>query len=197
MENRKRGFQSKLAKNDLEDTAMTLLTAIPKLTYQEICDELNAMAGLEGTEAITVDNITHFAKNVPEVRKEVMLANRQHLRKFVFESAEFNMLGYLKEMTARTMFMLETLEEENLANGTIMSPKDYKALNSELRETLKQIEGIHKEIYQMEVVREFLLEVVKTLKEVSPEALPTFIAKMKGKRENSHMVNELLQGGFK
>lgn len=194
---RKRGFPSKLEKYNLVEHALTLLKVTPKLTYQQICDELNAIGNVPPEDAITVDNLTHFVKTVPEVRREVMLANKNYMRKLVFDSAEFDMLGHLKEMAARTAFMIEALEEAYLAEGKLMKPSDYKALNSELRETLKQIEGIHKEIYQMEVVREFLLEVVKTLKEVSPEALQAFIQKMKGKRENSHIVGELLQGGLK
>lgn len=194
---RKRGQQSKIEKYGLVDHALTLLKVTPKLTYQQICDELNVIGNVPPDEAITVDNLTHFVRSVPEVRREVMLANKNHMRKLVFESAEFDMLGHLKEMAARTAFMIEAMEEAYLAEGKLMKASDYKALNSELRETLKQIEGIHKEIYQMEVVREFLLEVVKTLKEVSPESLQEFIKKMKGKRENSHMVSELLQGGLK
>ena len=194
---RKRGAPSKLEKYGLVEHALTLLKVQPKLTYQQICDELNEIGNVPPDDFITVDNLTHFVKNVPEVRREVMLADRARMRKLVFESAEFDLLGHLKEMAARTAFMIEAMEESCLMEGKLMKPSDYKALNSELRETLKQIEGIHKEIYQMEVVREFLLEVVKTLKEVSPEALQAFIQKMKGKRENSLMVNELLQGGLK
>jgi len=194
---KKRGAVSKLEKYELQEEAATLLKIIPKLTYQQICDELNKIGEVPEEDSITPDNITHFVKSMPEVRKEIMLANRTHMRKIVFESAEFDMLAQLKDMAARTSFMIDVMEENSLANGSIMNPKDYKALNSELRETLKQIEGIHKEVYQMEVVREFLIEVIKTLKEVSPEALNAFIAKMKGKRENSHIVSELLQGGMK
>lgn len=197
MDVRKRGQQSKLEKYGLVEETLNLLKVIPKLTYQQICDEINVIGKVSEDDLITVDNLTHFVKSVPEVRREVMLANRNHMRKLVFESAEFDMLGHLKDMAARTAFMIESIEEANLMEGKVMKPSDFKALNSELRETLKQIEGIHKEIYQMEVVREFLLEVVKTLKDVSPEALALFIQRMKGKRENSHIVSELLQGGFK
>lgn len=197
MEVRKRGQQSKLEKYGLVEDTLNLLKVIPKLTYQQICDEINVIGKVPEDDLITPDNLTHFVRNVPEIRREVMLANRNHMRKLVFESAEFDMLGHLKDMAARTAFMIDTMEEASLMEGKVMKASDYKALNSELRETLKQIEGIHKEIYQMEVVREFLLEVVKTLKDVSPEALAAFIQKMKGKRENSHIVSELLQGGFK
>jgi hypothetical protein len=197
MEVRKRGQQSKIEKYGLVETTLNLLKVTPKLTYQQICDEINVIGNVPEDDLITPDNLTHFVRNFPEVRREVMLANRNHMRKLVFESAEFDMLGHLKEMAARTMSMIEIMEETALQEGKLPKASDYKALNSELRETLKQIEGIHKEIYQMEVVREFLLEVVKTLKEVSPEALSAFIAKMKGKRENSHIVSELLQGGLK
>ena len=118
------------------------------------------------------------------------------MRKMVMESAEFDMLGTLKDMAARTSFMIDTMEQMAIDEGNLPDAKDYKALSSELRETLKQIENIHKEVYDMEVVREFLIEVIKTLKEVSPDALATFINRMKGKRENSHIVGELLKGGL-
>lgn len=197
MEIRKRGTQSKIEKYDLTEATLNLLKMIPKLTYQQICEEINEMGKVPPEDRITVDNLTHFVKAVPEVRREVMKANRQHMRRVVFDSAEFDMLGHLKEMAARTAFMIETMEELSMDEGKLPDAKDYKALSSELRETLKQIENIHKEIYDMEVVREFLMEVVRTLKDVAPEALPAFIQKMRGKRENSHIVNELLKGGVK
>lgn len=193
---RKRGVQSKIEKYDLVSHAINLLTVTPKMSYKQIAEELNSIGDVPDEDAITPQNVADFAKSYPEARKEILLANRQHMRKLVFESAEFDMLGLLKDMAARTAFMIETMEQMALEEGTIPDAKDYKALSSELREILKQIEGIHKEVYDMEVVREFLIEVVKTLKEVSPEALQVFIAKMKGKRENSMIVSELLKGGI-
>jgi hypothetical protein len=197
MDARKRGVQSKIEKYNLLEDTLNLLKVIPKLTYQQICDEVNVIGSVPPEDFITVDNLTHFIRSMPEVRREVLLANKSHMRKLVFDSAEFDMLSHLKDMAARTAFMMDTMEELSLQEGKVPKASDYKALNSEMRETLKQIEGIHKEVYQMEVVREFLLEVVRTLKDVSPESLAIFIQKMKGKRENSHIVSELLQGGFK
>lgn len=197
MDVRKRGQQSKIEKYDLMQPALDLLKVVPKLSYQQICDELNTIGNVPSEDLISIDNLTHLVRSMPEIRRDILLANKSQMRKLVFDSAEFDMLAHLKEMASRTAFMLDAMEEANLMEGKVMKASDYKALNSELRETLKQIEGIHKEVYQMEVVREFLLEVVRTLKEVSPEALSVFIQRMKGKRENSHIVSELLQGGFK
>ncbi|MCP8973155.1 hypothetical protein MOD67_13960 [Bacillus licheniformis] len=193
---RKRGVQSKIEKYDLVGHAINLLTVTPKMSYKDIAEELNAIGDVPDDDLVSVQNVSDFANNYPEVRKEILLANRQHMRKMVMESAEFDMLGSLKDMAGRLVFMIDTMESMALEQGAIPDPKGYKALNSELRETLKQIEGIHKEVYDMEIVREFLIEVIKTLKEVSPEALQAFIAKMKGKRENSHIVSELLKGGI-
>lgn len=193
---RKRGVQSKIEKYDLVGHAINLLTVTPKMSYKDIAEELNAIGDVPEEDSIIVQNVSDFAKNYPDVRREILLANRQHMRKLVMESAEFDMLGTLKDMAARTSFMIDTMEQLALEEGQLPDAKDYKALSSELRETLKQIEGIHKEVYDMEVVREFLVEVIKTLKEVSPEGLQAFITKMKGKRDNSHIVSELLKGGL-
>lgn len=193
---RKRGVQSKIEKYNLVQHAINLLKVYPKLTYKEIAEELNSIGDVPKDDAITVDNVIQFTKSYPNLRREILLANRSKLRKMVLESAEFDMLGTLKDMAARLTFMIDAMEEMALENGELPDPKDYKALSSELRETLKQIENIHKEVYDMEVVRQFLIEVIKTLKEVSPEALQTFITKMKGKRDSNHIVNELLKGGL-
>lgn len=193
---RKRGVQSKIEKYDLVGHAISLLTVTPKMTYKAVAEELNAIGDVPQDDLVSVQNVSDFANNYPEVRREVLLANRQHMRKKIMESAEFDMLGTLKDMAGRLTFMIDAMEQFALDEGTIPDPKGYKALSSELRETLKQIEGIHKEVYDMEVVREFLVEVIKTLKEVSPESLPAFIQKMKGKRENGHIVSELLKGGL-
>lgn len=193
---RKQGAQSKIERYDLMGHAINLLTVQPKMSYKDIAEELNSIGDVPSDDSITSDNVSHFAKSYPQVRREILLANRQQMRKMVMESAEFDMLGQLKDMAARTGFMLDAMEQMSLDEGELPDAKDYKALSSELRETLKQIEGIHKEVYDMEVVREFLIEVVKTLKEVSPESLEAFITKMKGKRENGHIVSELLKGGL-
>lgn len=193
---RKRGVPSKIEKYDLVRHAINLLTVTPRMSYKEIAEELNSIGDVPKDDLISVQNVSDFAKNYPEARKEVLLANRQHMRKLVMESAEFDMLGTLKDMAGRLTFMIDAMESMAIEEGTIPDPRGYKALSSELRETLKQIEGIHKEVYDMEVVREFLIEVIKTLKEVSPDALQAFITKMKGKRDNNHIVSELLKGGM-
>ncbi len=194
---RKRGAQSKIEKYELTQEAITLLKVMPKMSYNEIASELNTIGNVPEEDLITYENVSNFAKSYPGVRSQVMIANKAYLRKTVFEGAEFDMLGQLREMAFNTKFMLDTLQDMAMENGGMPEGKEYKAYHSELRETLKQIESIHKEVYDMDVVREFLIEVIKTLKEVAPEALPAFIAKMKGKRENSHIVNELLSGGMK
>jgi hypothetical protein len=194
---RKKGTQSKIEKYGVMEHAVSLLKVIPKMSYVAIAEELNSIGNVPPEDFITDENVSQFSRSYPDVRREILLANKQHMRKMVFEGAEFDMLGQLKEMAFNSKFLLDTLQDMALENGSLPSGKDFKAYNSELRETLKQIEGIHKEVYDMEVVREFLVEVVKTLKDVAPEALPSFIAKMKGKRENGHIVTELLSGGMK
>lgn len=194
---RKRGALSKIERYDLVEQTINLLTITPKLTYKQIAEELNSLADIPEEDKITPENVMMFVKNHPQVRREVMLANRKRLRELILESAEFDMLRYLKDLAARTAFMLDTMEEMSLNEGQIPDPKDYKALSSELREIMKQIKEIHKEVYDMNVVREFLIEVVKTLKEVAPEALPAFIDKMKMKRDNNTIVNEILKDGIR
>lgn len=189
---------SRIEEHNLEEHAIAFLTAVPKMSYEQIAQELNKIAGLEDSdEKITKKVVFTFAKSYPEVRREVLISQRKRMREIVLEGAEFDMLGTLKDMAARLSFMLDTMEEMAIDEGSIPDPKSYKALSSELRETLKQIESIHSSVYDMEVVREFLIDVVKTLKDVSPEALPIFIERMKGKRDNGHVVSEILKGGFK
>lgn len=195
---RSRGRDSKMEKYGLIQQAIDLLKVQPKMTYQQIADELNVIGSdrIPPDDQITADNVAHFARAYPEIRREVLLANRAHMRKMVMEGAEFDMLGTLKDMAARFTFMIDAMEEDAFSEGRLPNATAYKAITSELRETLKQIENIHKEVYDMEIVRQFLIEVIKTLQEVSSEALQAFIQKMKGKRESNHIVNELLKGGL-
>lgn len=188
---------SKIDKHDLTNTAVHLLTVRPKMSNREIAESLNSLKNLTGEEAITAQNVLDFSKSRPDVRREILLASRKEMRKLVMETAEFDMLSILKDMVARLKFLIDTYEQISIDEGSIPNPKEYKALSSELRETLKQIEGIHKEVYDMEIVRAFLQEVLSTLKEVNPEALGLFIERMKGKRQNSTIVSELLKGGLK
>lgn len=187
---------SKIERYGLVDHAVRLLKVTPRLTYKEIAEELNSIAGLSGDEAINATNVMNFAKSYPDLRKELLLENRNYMRKMVLEGVEFDMLNILKDLAARLTFMIDTMEEEALMVGALPDPKGYKALSSELRSTLKHIEEIHKEIYNMEVVKEFMIEVIKTLKEVCPNAMDEFIKRMKMKRDSQILANELLKGGI-
>ncbi|MCY8368268.1 hypothetical protein MOD02_17195, partial [Bacillus spizizenii] len=104
---RKRGAQSKIEKYDLVTHAINLLTVTPKMSYKAVAEELNTIGDVPESDLISVQNVSDFAKNYPEVRKEILLANRQHMRKMVMESAEFDMLGTLKDMAARLTFMID------------------------------------------------------------------------------------------
>lgn len=194
---RSKGRDSKIEKYGLVQQAVDLLKVQPKMTYQQIADELNVIGeNIPPDDQISADNVSHFGRAYPEIRREVLLANRAHMRKMVMEGVEFDMLGTLKDMAGRFTFLIDAMEEDAFSKGKLPNATAYKAMTSELRETLKQIETIHKEVYDMEVVRQFLIEVIKTLQEVSPEGLQAFITKMKGKRDSSHIVNELLKGGL-
>lgn len=186
---------NRIEEHGLEEAAVKFLTASPRMSYGEIAEQLTEIAGLQDSvDPITARVVSNYAKTYPEVRREILLANREMRRNLVLEGAEFDMLRTLKDMAARLTFMIDTMEEIALDEGMIPNPRDYKALVSELREVMKQIEDIHKSVYDMEVVRKFLIDVVNTLKEVSPQSLEAFIMKMKGKRDNDHIVSEILKG---
>ena len=187
---------NRIEEHGLEEHAIALLTANPRLTYEQIAQELNKIAGLEDSvEKITKKVVFNYSKVYPEARREVLLANRKMRRDLVLEGAEFDMLKIYKDQAARLTFLIDEMEQEALDEGVLPDPKSYKALSSELRETLKQIESIHKSVYDMEVVREFLKDVVETLKDVSPQALAEFTNRMKSKRDGEHVVSEILKGG--
>lgn len=188
--------KSRIEEHNLEKEALALLTAPNRMSYEKIAEQLNEIAGLseDDEDRITKKVVFTYAKSYPDVRREMLLADRQRKREIMLSGVEFDMLAMLKDMAARLMFMIDTMDEMAIDEGTIAEPKAYKALVSELREILKQIEGIHKSVYDMEVVRSFLKDVVDTLKDVSPHALEEFIKRMKGKRDNDHVVSELLKG---
>lgn len=187
---------NRIEEHGLEEHAITLLTAIPKMSYEKIAEELNAIAGLTDEDSkITKRVVFNYSKVYPEARREILLTNRKARRDLVLDGAEFDMLKMYKDQAARLTFLIDELEQEALDEGILPDPKAYKALSSELRETLKQIESIHKSVYDMEVVREFLKDVIETLKDVSPEALAEFTKRMKSKRDGEHVVSEILKGG--
>lgn len=189
---------NRIIHHGLEEQATLLLVATPKLSLEQVAQQLNAIAGLDddSEDKITKKVVYNFQRNNQDARREVLLADRDRRRKAVMEGVEFDMLKILKDTAARLTFMMDTYEQEALENGTIPDPKAYKALTSELRETLKQIEAIHAKVYDMEVVRAFLDDVIKTLKDVSPDALAEFVERMKLKRDNDHVVSEILKGGM-
>jgi hypothetical protein len=194
--NLEKGRKSRLEIYNLQQEVAVMLKIMPKLTYQQIADELNKIGKVPDKDKITAQNVSDFVRTYPEVRKEVMLSERKYLKQLVLEGIEFDMLSQLKGLLANTTYILEKMQDEAFETGNIPDPSKYSTVAKELRETMKQIENIHKEIYDMEVVKSFLIEVINTLKEVSPEALNVFIKKMKGKRDTNSIVNEILKGGM-
>lgn len=172
--------QSKIVKYKLEQLCVNL--KMSGLSYREIADELNRTGKVAEDDSITKYSVMRFLEKLPDTCKAVAADNRKRLVDVVNQSMDIvHETGVLFN---KTKLLLELLEEDCASKGRIVDPYRYKALASEMRELLKQMTDIQKEINDYQNIRKFLEIIVTTLQEECPEKLPIIIERLKSSKSS-------------
>ena len=82
-------------------------------------------------------------------------------------------------MYLRSKDLLDDLEDQALDNSRITSPYQYKAVASEMRESLRLMMDIQKELNDYVNIRNFMNIILNVLKEECPEKIPIIAARLK------------------
>lgn len=170
---------SKIVKYKLEQDVVNLRQA--GLSYQKIADELNASGKIPKGDSIDKDVVRRFINNVPEINKELIKRNKKRM-----EAVVDNNIDIISEMSSlynKTKLLLENMEIDAFQKNKVIDPYRFKAISSEMREMLKQMMDIQKELQDYTNTRKFMEIVMQTIKEISPEAIPLIVNRLKAAKE--------------
>lgn len=187
--------QSKIVKYKLEEDVVNLRQS--GLSYQQIADELNASGKVPPDDPIDKYVVMRFLEKLPEIQKQIVKEDKRRLIQVVN-----NNLDIIHEVTSlfqKTKNLLEMMEDEAYQRGTHVNPYKFKAVVSEMRELLKQMIEIQKEINDYNNVKMFMNIVLQVLREECPDKIPIIAEKLriaKGTAWFADMMNRGKSDGF-
>src|SRR5690606_18818033 len=126
---------------------------------------------------VTKTTVSNFFKALPEVQREIVKRNKKQMIKVV--NNNLDIIHEIQQLFARTKRMLEEMELRAEDNDTIVSPYKFKAISSELRETLKLLMEVNKEINDLNNIKQFMAIVIEVIKEEAPQSIPIIIERLK------------------
>lgn len=170
---------SKIVKYKLEEDCVNLRKQ--GFSYQAIADELNSSGKVPDNDSIDKFVISRFLEKMPEVTRALIKEDKGRLMKVV--NTSFDVYYEINSLFGKTKAMLEFMEEEAASKGKLTNPYKYKAIVSEMREMLKQMTEIQKEVNDYNNVRKFMEIVLGVLQTECPEKLPIIIERLKVVRD--------------
>lgn len=180
--------QSKIVKYKLEDDCVSLRKA--GLSYNQIAEELNGSGKIPGGDSIDKHVLKRFFAKLPEIQQEIVRGDKQRLVEVV--NTNMDIVYEVSHMYERTKILLESMEEDAISKGRYVNPYQYKAVISEMREMIKQMTDIQREINDFDNVRMFMSIILDTIKEEAPDTLPLIVDKL-----NSVKGTQWFSGMFK
>lgn len=164
---------SKIVKYGLVEKAIELREK--GLSYQKIADELNRE--LPEDDKVDLFAVKRFFDKLPELKKEIVQQDQTLLIRAV--NKELDLIEEINELYFKAKSVLETMEQEAQAKGRNVDPYRFKAVASEMRELLKQMVEIQKEINDYNNVRKFMEIVMSVLQKEVPDKIPIIIEELK------------------
>ncbi|WP_145052792.1 hypothetical protein [Paenibacillus xylanexedens] len=146
-------------------------------SFQDIADELNASGKIPPTDPVDKHVVMRFLQKMPEINRSIIQADKQRLVEVV--STNMDIVQEVQTLFHRAKFMLEVMEENAADNGKVMDPYRFKAVSSEMRELLRQMTEIQKEINDADNVRKFMEIVLDVLKQEAPDKIPIIAEKLR------------------
>lgn len=174
------GSISRIVKYKLEKDAILLKEA--GLTHQQIADELNKNEAVKPEEPITDKVVRAFLKKYrEETARDIVKNSDKRMKECV--GLQIDIIGEFGELYATAKDIMEKIERDAEAKGRSISPYHYKALVSEMRELLKMMIDIQREINDHDNIKKFMEVIINTIKDEAPDALPVISQRLKELKE--------------
>jgi superfamily II DNA helicase RecQ len=179
-------YRSKIVKYGLEEKVVKMRQN--GMSYEDITDAINKSGALPDGEEISIYSVQRFFKHVPEINKALVKQDKRRLLKVV--NNHIDIIQETQQLYNKTKSILAQMEEQAQEDedGGI-NPYHYKAILSEMRESLKLMMELQKEIADAETVKQFMQIVIDTVQEVAPSALPVLLERLKIKKGSAYFTN--------
>lgn len=182
--------QSKIVKYKIEQDVVTLRSE--GMSYQDIADELNASGRVPADDPLDKYVVMRFLEKMPEITRKIVQEDKQRLVEIV--QTNMDIVSETAGLYQRAKNIMEAMEVRaaNSEYGYV-DPYRFKAVASEMRELLKSMTEIQREISDAENVRKFMEIVMDVLKQECPDKIPIIADKlrvMKGTQWFSDMMKK-------
>ena len=180
--------KSKIVKYKIEEDVVMLRQS--GMSYQQIADELNSSEKVPLDDQLDKYVIMRFLEKLPQIQQQLVREDKKRLVSVV--SANMDIVHEISDLYGKTKSLLSMMEDDAIERGRILDPYRFKAVASEMRELLKQMTDIQKEINDYDNIRKFMEIVLETLKDEAPESIPVIAQKLrltKGTNWFADMVN--------
>lgn len=167
--------KSKIVKYKLEEDCVMLRQG--GMSFQQIADELNQSGKVPESDPLDKYVVMRFFEKLPEVQKQIIKEDKRRLVAVV--NNNLDIIHEINELFGKTKMLLQHMEDDAYERGRTLDPYRFKAVASEMREMLKQMTEIQREINDYNNIRKFMEIVMQTLKEEAPDAIPTIAARLK------------------
>ncbi len=183
-------IRSKIVKYKLEEDAVNLRLA--GLSFVQIAEELNASGKIPEGDSVSSETVKLFLTKLPQVTKALVRENESRLVNVV--NSNLDILHEVSALFQRTKILLDEMEERAKSRGenAHTNPYQYKAVASELRETLKLMMDISKDMSDYDNVKKFMQIILGVLREEAPQAIPSIIERLK-LAKGTNWFSELLR----
>lgn len=169
----KRMSRTIIGKHGLVEDAVNLRLA--GMTLVEIQSTLNSK--LPADKQITLETVRTFYKRLPELKQTIVKNNKKQLVRAV--NNNLDMVSELNDLYGRTKTLLDRLEDRAEDEDYIMNPFRFKAISSEMRELLRLMMEVNKEISDLDNINRFMAIVVEVIKEESPQSIPIIVERLR------------------
>jgi len=147
------------------------------LSFQAIANELNKNPAVPEDEQIDKHVVMRFFEKIPEVQRQLVREDKKRLVQVVNQNMDI--ISEMNELFGKSKMLLNYMEDKAYNEGKMIDPYRFKAVSSEMREMLKQMTDVQKEISDYDNIRKFMEIVMETLKSEAPESIPTIVQKLR------------------
>jgi hypothetical protein len=167
--------RNKIVRYKLEEDCVLLKKS--GLTHKQIAEELNNSGKLPNSDLISRDDVDRFMKRIPSVEKALIKESKNRLIEVV--NTNFDIIHELGSLFSRTKNLLDEMEERAKNTGKLVGAMSFKAVSSEMREMLRHMTDIQKEINDYENIRKFMQIVLQVLQEECPAQIPKIAERLR------------------
>jgi hypothetical protein len=180
--------QSKVVKYKIEQDVVNLRSQ--GFSYQDIADELNASGKVPPDGLLDKYVIMRFLEKMPEITRQIVQEDKRRLVEIV--QINMDIVHETSGLYHRAKAILEAMETRAATSEYgYVDPYRFKAIASEMRELLKSMTEIQREVSDADNVRKFMEIVMDVLKQEAPDKIPIIADKlrvMKGTQWFSDMM---------